>query len=185
MGFQQAIKTCFSKYVTFSGRATRPEFWFFVLFILLGNIITGLLDSLIFGTTVVETAVTDTSASANVDNDGPLASLFSLVVFLPSLAAGWRRMHDTGRSGLYILFPAFVMFAISGIVWITIGTVSFTGNLLGLENITAFLSAASLLLLIPIILIAIAAPLLVILWLSRPSEQDTNSYGPNPHEVPS
>ena len=38
MTFTQSVRTCFRKYVTFSGRATRPEYWYFVLFIILGTV---------------------------------------------------------------------------------------------------------------------------------------------------
>ena len=50
MGFGQAISTCFSKYVTFQGRARRSEFWWWVLFIVIGSTIAGFLDGL-FSTT--------------------------------------------------------------------------------------------------------------------------------------
>lgn len=183
MNFQQSVKTCFQKYVTFSGRASRPEYWYFFLFLFLGNIVAGLLDSLLFGATVVETTVTDTSASANVDNSGPIAGLFSLAIFLPSLAVGWRRMHDSGRSGLYLLFPILIMFALFGVIWITAGTVAFTGGTLGLETLGAIFGALSAIVLIPVVLLAIAAPILVLWWLTRPSEQGTNAYGPIPTEV--
>ena len=35
MNFQEAIRICFSKYADFNGRATRPEYWWFVLFVVL------------------------------------------------------------------------------------------------------------------------------------------------------
>lgn len=185
MGFQQSVKTCFRKYVTFSGRASRSEYWYFFLFLILGNIFTGLLDSLLFGATVVQSTVTDTSAHASVDNSGPLASLFSLVLFLPSLAAGWRRMHDSGRSGLYLFFPFILMMALVLMIFVTAGTVNLTGNVLGLESIAAIFGAMSFIILLPVIVLAFAAPLLVLWWLTRPSEFGENKYGPNPHEVSS
>lgn len=183
MSFVDATKSCLSKYVTFSGRASRSEYWYFFLFIILGNIFTGILDSIFFGTTVVETSVTDTSAQANVDNDGPLASLFSLAIFLPSLAAGWRRMHDGGRSGLYLFFPLFLMMCVLSTILLVAGTTTFTGNVLGLESIAAIFGALSFIIILPVAILAIAAPLLVLWWLTRPSEPGENQYGPNPHEV--
>lgn len=185
MGFQQSVKACFQKYVTFSGRASRSEYWYFFLFIILGNIFTGLLDNLFFGSTVVETTVTDTSAHASVDNNGPIASLFSLAIFLPSLAAGWRRMHDTGRSGLYLFFPFLLMMALFAVIFVSAGTVNFTGSVLGLESIAAIFGAVSFIILLPALILGLIAPLLVLWWLTRPSELSTNQYGPNPHEVPS
>lgn len=74
-------------YATFSGRARRKEYWMFVLF----NIIF----SFAFGFICGLAGVPD------------LAQLYSLVVLLPSIAVGVRRMHDTGRSGWYLLVPIY------------------------------------------------------------------------------
>ena len=49
MNFQTSIKTCFNKFAVFSGRASRSEFWFFVLFGCLGGIITVIIDVMILG----------------------------------------------------------------------------------------------------------------------------------------
>ena len=106
MTFTQSVRTCFRKYVTFSGRATRPEYWYFVLFIILGSIVLSVVDGVLFGFETVPVS----EGEFEIDSDGPLASIFSLVPFIPILAAGWRRMHDTGRSGLYLLYPILVNF---------------------------------------------------------------------------
>lgn len=70
------------KYAEFDGRAARPEFWYFVL----ANIIISALLGLV--------------ADA-------LANVYSLLVLLPSIAVGIRRMHDINRSGWWILFPLY------------------------------------------------------------------------------
>lgn len=83
MTFVDSIKTCFSKYADFSGRASRPELWWWVLFVFL--------------------------ASAATHIVGPIISaLFSLGVFLPNIAVVARRLHDIDRSGwwqLLVLIP--------------------------------------------------------------------------------
>jgi len=81
MDFGQAIKTCFNKYATFTGRAGRSEFWWFVLFNLLA-----------------------TGAASIVGQR--LESLVSLALLLPSLAVGARRLHDIGKSGWFQLLWA-------------------------------------------------------------------------------
>ena len=90
MDFMTAVRTCLSKYVDFSGRARRSEFWWFALFTFLVGIVTGVIDS-ILGT--------------DYDNStgGLVNSLGSLALLLPSLAVAVRRLHDTGRSGWWIL----------------------------------------------------------------------------------
>ena len=107
MTLVEATRTCLSKYASFSGRAARPEFWWFILVVVIGNFIAGLLDALLFGPPVaVETTRTITPDGAVIDEaqvaaygDGPLSIVFGLATFLPVLAAGWRRLHDVGRTG--------------------------------------------------------------------------------------
>ena len=78
MTFGESISTCFSKYATFDGRATRSEFWWWFLFVFLVSGATGLISDIFQG-------------------------LFSLAVLLPNLAAGARRLHDTDRSAWFLL----------------------------------------------------------------------------------
>jgi len=96
MNFTTAIRTCLSKYATFSGRATRSEFWWFYLFIILIDLATAAIDSALDLDGVI------------LDVDGFVSGLVHLALFLPSLAAGTRRLHDIGRSGwsqLLIVIP--------------------------------------------------------------------------------
>jgi uncharacterized membrane protein YhaH (DUF805 family) len=86
-GFVGAIQTCFAKYASFGGRARRPEFWWFMLFGLLGGLAAGIVDLILFG-------MADMS---------PFNNLFTLALLIPSLAVGARRLHDTGRSGWWQL----------------------------------------------------------------------------------
>lgn len=78
------------KYAQFNGRARRKEYWFFALFNLLISIALTMFDSLI-GTLNTETGY------------GLLSGIYSLAVLIPSLAVSFRRLHDTGRSGWWIL----------------------------------------------------------------------------------
>lgn len=79
MNFPNAVKSSFRNYANFKGRATRSEFWWWTLF-----------------TVIVSAAV---SGYSGVD------SIASAALFLPSIAVGCRRMHDTGRSGWWQLLP--------------------------------------------------------------------------------
>jgi uncharacterized membrane protein YhaH (DUF805 family) len=102
MDFGQAIVTGFKKYVTFSGRASRSEYWFWVLFTIIGSIVTATLDYAIFS-----------------DNDfaNPLNSIFGLICFLPGLAVCMRRLHDIGRTGWWWLIAFTIIGLIVLIVW--------------------------------------------------------------------
>lgn len=77
------------KYAVFEGRARRREYWFFALFVVLISVVLTIIDSMIG---------TMTSQGAGI-----LSGLFCLAVLIPSLAVGARRLHDTGRSGWWLL----------------------------------------------------------------------------------
>lgn len=89
MDFQTAIRTCFQKYATFEGRATRPEFWWWVLFTILIGLAANIIDVYALGTTE--------------DQFQLLSALVSLGILLPNLAVTARRLHDIGRSGWWML----------------------------------------------------------------------------------
>jgi len=78
MTFTESISTCFSKYATFDGTASRSEYWWFFLFLVLAALVLGLASDV-------------------------LAAIFNLATIIPSLAAGARRLHDTDRSGWWLL----------------------------------------------------------------------------------
>ncbi len=179
MTFTSAIRTCFRKYFTFSGRASRPEYWWFVLFLILGNILAGVIDGALFNTVTTELEVTDTSFRAGAENSGPIGTIFALATFIPSIAAGWRRMHDSGRSGLYLFYPVIVMIGIATFAGLTGAMPNADGTFdFSFDSITGII-------LVIASIIFILSPFLVIWWLTRPSQNGANQYGPNPREVTS
>jgi uncharacterized membrane protein YhaH (DUF805 family) len=78
------------KYAVFEGRARRKEYWFFILFNLLISMALAFVDRLT-GYVDPETGV------------GILSGLYALGVMLPGIAVSVRRLHDTGRSGWWLL----------------------------------------------------------------------------------
>jgi uncharacterized membrane protein YhaH (DUF805 family) len=78
------------QYADFSGRARRTEYWMFALFSTVIGIVLGVLDNLL-------------GLSFMSGSTGWLSLLFSLAILLPSLAVGVRRLHDTGRTGWWLL----------------------------------------------------------------------------------
>lgn len=94
MTFGQSIQTCFSKYVTFSGRAQRSEFWWWVLFIVAGNFLLSIVDSFLFGTTVTTEYGFEASTNTPI-----LSGIFGLATLLPGISVAVRRLHDTDRTG--------------------------------------------------------------------------------------
>ena len=103
MDFQTSIKTCFSKYADFSGRALRSELWFFALFILLGSIVTVILDVMVLG--------------YSVESYGPLNLIFGVAIIIPSIAVTARRLHDVNRSGWWQLIELTIIGILLILVW--------------------------------------------------------------------
>jgi len=96
----EAVKTCFTKYVDFSGRAKRPEYWWFVLFLFIGNVFCGLLDGMIFGGPEMPPGG---DIGEEVAGAALFQPVFALATFLPQLAAGVRRLHDRDMTGWWLL----------------------------------------------------------------------------------
>jgi uncharacterized membrane protein YhaH (DUF805 family) len=152
MGMGQAIRTCFSKYVDFNGRAQRSEFWWWILGIWLISLVLSFVDSTLFGT--VET--TDTSFSASTDTP-ILSGIFGLAVLLPNLAVTARRLHDRNLSGWWMLAPYGAMLL---------------ALLMGIMN-AGILAAASG-------LSAFVLVILLLVWLILKGTDGPNRFGPDP-----
>ena len=103
MDIQTSIKTCFNKYATFSGRASRSEYWFFVLFGILGGIVAIIIDVMILG--------------YPMDESTPINSIFSLVLIIPSTAVACRRLHDVNKSGWWQLIGITIIGLIPLMIW--------------------------------------------------------------------
>jgi uncharacterized membrane protein YhaH (DUF805 family) len=78
------------KYAVFNGRARRKEYWMFFLFNVIISTVLMIVDGIV-GTSAAPGAI------------GLLGGLYTLAVLIPGIAVAVRRLHDTGRSGLWIL----------------------------------------------------------------------------------
>jgi uncharacterized membrane protein YhaH (DUF805 family) len=94
MSFAESIRTVFSKYATFNGRARRSEYWWWWLFVLIGTVVFVLLDN------VLSITFTDSFGVSTV-TAGWTTLIFALVTLIPGIAVTVRRLHDTGRSGVW------------------------------------------------------------------------------------
>ena len=153
MSFAESISTCFRKYIVFSGRAQRSEYWWFFLFTFVTSVVLGIIGSL---APVLQF----------------LEWVFSLAVLLPSLAVTVRRLHDTNRTGWWILLT--IGFGLAGII---VGAV--VGSLVSDDDGWRFIA---------IIFLSVAGGLLglvvgylvLLYFLIQPSYPGPNQYGPNP-----
>ena len=108
MSFGQAVKTCFKKYFDFKGRARRSEYWWFNLF----NCIVTFIWSLIASFISIAIVFRPLNSAADINEYNPLMYIIImlLITFIPLIflyitqyAVMTRRLHDTGRSGWWIV----------------------------------------------------------------------------------
>ncbi len=89
MDIGTAVRSVLTQYATFSGRARRSEFWWFALASFLASIVASIIDAVIGS---------DLGAGTGV-----ISLLLSLALLIPSIAVAVRRLHDTGKSGWWVL----------------------------------------------------------------------------------
>ena len=167
MTFAESVRICLRKSIDFSGRATRPEYWWFALFYWIATF-----------------AIWFVALMFSVEA-GLVAMLLALAVLLvPMTAAAFRRLHDTGRRGWLALLPflappvTFIAILIILVVLAVADVASSSFNptnpgegLAKLWFASAFIGSA-------------ITGLLLIWWLTRPSQPHDNRYGPNPVDGP-
>lgn len=170
MSLPQAVKQVLRKYADFSGRATRAEYWWWVLATTIVSLVLQTIDSFIV------------SLISEGLEASPLSTVFGLAVLLPGLAVTARRLHDIGKSGWWIL------------VWFVIGIVGLIPVAVGI--IAMFLAwgmdwdavaAEALITLIVGIaltaLIELGLMVWVIVWMARQGRSGPNSYGAAPRAI--
>ena len=97
MDFGQAISTCFKKYADINGRAQRSEYWWFFLL----NVIVNIAGTTLFG-------------------DGLISVLITLALLVPAISVGVRRLHDTNRTGWWMLaFIIPLLGLVLALFWLT------------------------------------------------------------------
>lgn len=111
------------KYADFSGRASRPEYWWFVLALIVAYVVL----------TIVESILGINHMIGGVY--GPLVVLLWLATLVPQISVGVRRLHDTNRSGWWLLMPI-VPYVIAGAI---AGPAMLSGNMAGLGMAGIFL----------------------------------------------
>ena len=107
MGFFEAIKTCLKKYATFSGRASRSEFWYFQLFIILISFAS------VFLFTIVPNELIATLGSL-------IFIILYIAILIPTYAVACRRLHDINRSGWWLVPILITSTFFIGSIWLII-----------------------------------------------------------------
>ncbi|MGZ4581551.1 MAG: DUF805 domain-containing protein [Nocardioidaceae bacterium] len=160
----QAVRSVLSKYATFSGRAPRSEYWWFYLFSILVSLATSVVD-----------AVLNTVFNNQIQIVGTISNL---ALLLPTLAVTARRLHDTSRSGWWILFPVVSLLGTIVVAFATVFAVVFGA---GTDDTPA---VALSVLLVACGLITIAAFITLLVFMCLGSNAGPNKYGPSPTQQP-
>lgn len=147
------------KFADFTGRAPRAEFWWYFLAVIVASIVARIIDN-ILGMNLVGPY-------------GPISLLLMLGLIVPNIAVSVRRLHDTDRSGWWILLPivpyclAFVLGGAAMMGGAASGSAMGMGAGMGIAAI--------------FLLIGAACALLLLVFYCLPGTPGDNRYGPNPY----
>jgi uncharacterized membrane protein YhaH (DUF805 family) len=153
------LKVVRDNYANFNGRASRQEFWMFYLFAFIFNIVAMVVDNILgtvftFGEGYYEVRSTS----------GWISLLYGLALMIPTLAATVRRLHDTNRSGFWLLFPFLTIIPILlGVFLLEAEAYELGGFLFGIS-----------------VLAIIGLSITVFVFTVLDSTPGTNNYGPSP-----
>lgn len=157
------VKRPLQKYADFSGRASRPEYWWFVLAYIVAFMVIQIIESLLGIGTMVAGLY------------GPLMTILALGLLVPSLAVAVRRLHDTNRSGWWLLL-VFIPYAIAGFLMARAMTAVDPAT--GLPEAAGLGSAGIF------GVIALICAIVVLVFLVLPGTDGENRYGQRPGEDP-
>ena len=167
MTFIEAVRECFRKYGDFSGRAPRPEYWWWIVAYVIAGSILATIDAFIV------------SLLDQEDAFSPLYLVFVLAVVLPSLAVTSRRLHDIGKSGWWLL----VWIGVTSIGWIpfALGAASLALGLLDEWSGTSVEWIPLILGGFLTLVVQVSVFVWMVLWLARQGDAGPNSYGLSAH----
>ena len=165
--FAEAVQSCLRKPFDYSGRATRSEYWWFILFCWIAAFATWFV-ALMFS---VEAAF--------------VAMLLAIAVLkVPKMAAAFRRLHDIGRRGWLAMLP-FLMLPVTLVLWLIIVVVVAVADVaLSSPGRPRLAPTLPMLGFFIAIITSLIAAVLLSWWLTRPSQPHDNRYGPNPVDGP-
>ena len=155
-----AKRPILEKYADFSGRASRPEFWWYVLGLCIAFVVVAIVESIVGISHMFWYTW------------GPLTLLLRLATIVPSLAVAVRRLHDTDRPGWWVLLPLIPEVLMMFMAVMTAGAVVAGGGIgaaVGGMALTGLLG-----------LVTLVCAIVLIVFCALPGTPGDNRYGPNP-----
>ena len=161
MNIWTAVKSCFRQYVGFAGRAPRREYWLWVLF-------CGVVSAVLHGL-------------EGAGGQGAIGGAWSLATFLPGLAVAARRLHDTDRSGWWLLLPALVLAVLGVAAGMVMVEVAAAGGQLNAATVAAMSPRLMALVFSGAAWLVVVGLFLV--WFCSRGTAGPNRFGPDPLAV--
>jgi uncharacterized membrane protein YhaH (DUF805 family) len=180
MNFIDAIASGFKNYFNFKGRASRSEFWYWVLFTILLSLVLGTIETVLWPAAPIDSDDLEAVLNATLSAPTPLTSLANLLLFIPGLSVTARRFHDAGFSAKWLLLllvpAAYSIFAIIGLV--AIGSSYFGSELPGVEDFPVELLMSIIFLIAPIFALGFAVFVIHMIFALKPTRSfyDGNKY---------
>jgi uncharacterized membrane protein YhaH (DUF805 family) len=180
MNFVDAIASGFKNYFNFKGRASRSEFWYWVLFTILLSLVLGTIETVLWPAAPIDSEDLEAVLNATLSAPTPLTSLANLLLFIPGLSVTARRFHDAGFSAkwlLLLLVPvAYSIFAIVGLV--AIGSSYFGSAMPSVEDFPVEVLMSIIFLIAPIFALGFAVFVIHMIFALKPTRSfyDGNKY---------
>jgi uncharacterized membrane protein YhaH (DUF805 family) len=183
MNFVDAIASGFKNYFNFKGRASRSEFWYWVLFTILLSLVLGTIETVLWPATPIDSEDLEAVLNSAFSAPTPLTSLANLILFIPGLSVSARRFHDAGFSAKWLfllLVPAaYSIFAIVGLV--AIGSSYFGSAMPTVEDFPVEVLISIIFLIAPIFALGFAVFVIHMIFALKPTR---SFYDGNKHVEP-
>ena len=180
MSFVDAVAAGFKNYFNFRGKASRSEFWYWVLFTILLSLVLGTIETVIWPAAPLDSEDIEAVLNATLSAPTPLTSLANLLLFIPGLSVTARRFHDAGFSGKWLLLllvlVAYSTFAVIGVVAISVDY--FGSGLPSADEIPLEVVMSMIFLIAPIFALGFAVFVIHVIFALKPSRSfyDGNKY---------
>ncbi len=180
MNFVDAIASGFKNYFNFEGRASRSEFWYWLLFTILLSLVLGTIENVIWPAVPIDSEDLEVVLTSAFSAPTPLTSLANLILFIPGLSVTARRFHDAGFSAKWLLLllvpAAYTIFAIVGLV--AIGASYFGSTMPSVEDFPVEVLMSIIFLIAPIFALGFAVFVIHMIFALKPTRSfyDGNKY---------
>ena len=181
MGFWESVRTCFRKYFDFKGRARRSEYWWYCLFSVVACLIWALFGTLLLALPV-GMAVQHVSGNETAGLTTMIIILCIPLLFLvlPSISVQVRRLHDTGRSGWWMVASIILDIVAAALPFTLFGSDAIDFDFMEEFSRSFELSTAAGVADVVLTIATNAMSIILIVFSIFDSHKTENKYGPSP-----